>query len=103
MDSKYVTHSDGEILVITTKDEAAPSASDFSKQVLEGTRNARQELTDLDSSTKPPHVQQISIDVSNSNSLTDLTFRLSREITKNKIVGVISGGTSQTDEPFHCC
>jgi hypothetical protein len=92
---KYISHPDGTILVITNKDEAAPSAGDFSKQVVSGAYRAQWEST---FNSKPPNIEEIPINP--QIPISELTYRLSQKITQQKILGIISGGTSQTDEPL---
>jgi hypothetical protein len=91
---QYVSHPDGEILVITTHDPNAPSADTFSSQVYMGAHDA---YLGSDPSSNPIEPRKIVIPL---DSRSDLEYKLSREISKYKILGIVSAGTSQTDAPL---
>jgi ABC-type branched-subunit amino acid transport system substrate-binding protein len=90
---RYVSHADGKILVISVLDSGAPSTQEFGDQVSAGADDAYdQEHVYSKDLTKPIRVNV------RLASAENMEFQLAKVLSRYKILGVISAGTSQTDQ-----
>ena len=98
--NRYMSHADGTVLIITTVDPAAPSANQFSSDVLKGIRRAKSDLEKVlerDKNSKAIGFKQVNF---TPGANADLSLLLAKELSMHRILGVISAGTSQTDVPL---
>ena len=94
-DRGYVSHPDGAILVVRPVDPEAPSAAAFSLDVWNGVQRAK----DLFQRKYQKTISVEPVDVAPRPG-ANLSLMLSRAMSKYRILGVISAGTSQTDKPL---
>src|ERR1700733_46103 len=94
-DQHFISHSDGDIIVVTTEDTSNPSAKDFSEQIKKGAQTAQAALK---RKKRSPGVRVVTQNIGELGiGPNDLMLHLARELSKGRVLGVVSGGTSYTD------